>query len=158
MKQIIIRISIFCGFFSLMAGSAIAQLSDTSDGPEEIIKPAVEEFKPAGKLWGYAFGDYAYKGHSDSVGSGATLYSKGRGGANQYTNMPPNTSMFQFRRIYFGYNYDISPRFSSEFVVAAEDNFNSGLVNQGTGDILSNGKFAPYVKIANIKWKNLWKG
>ncbi len=116
------------------------------------------EFKPHGQLWGYAFGDYAFKAHSDSVGSGAVPYSKGRGGSNQYTNMPQNTSMFQFRRIYLGYNYEISPKFSAEFLLAAEDDFNAGLDNQSAGDVLQNGKFSPYVKLANIRWKNIFKG
>lgn len=131
----------------LLSGAVSAQtMTDTT------------QFKPSGKLWGYAFGDYVYKDHADSVGSGAVPYSKGRGGGNQYTNMPPSTSMFQFRRIYLGYNYDISRKFSAEFILAAEDNFNGGLDNQNAGDVLQDGKFTPYVKIANVRWKNLWKG
>ena len=116
------------------------------------------EFKPHGQLWGYAFGDFAYKDHADSVGSGAVKYSKGRGGSNQYTTMAPGTSMFQFRRIYLGYNYEISQKFSAEFLLAAEDDFNAGLDNQAAGDVLQNGKFSPYVKLANIRWKNIFKG
>ena len=136
-----------CAGLLLMAGTAAAQnMADTA------------QFKPGGKLWGYAFGDYAYKAHADSVGSGAAAYSKGRGGGNQYTNMAPNTNMFQFRRIYLGYNYDISKKFSAEFVLAAEDDFNGGIDNQNAGDVLQDGKFSPYIKIANLRWKNLWKG
>ena len=70
--------------------------------------------------------------------------------------MPANTSMFQFRRIYLGYNYDISQKFSAEFLLASEDDFNGGLDNQAAGDVVTNGKFAPYVKLANIRWKNIW--
>jgi hypothetical protein len=80
--------------------------------------------------------------------------------------MPANANMFQFRRIYLGYNYEISKRFSAEFLLAAEDNFNNGLDQQSktpatagsAGDILANGKFAPYVKLANVRWKNIWHG
>ena len=112
------------------------------------------EFKPSGKLWGYTFGDYAYKGSTDNIGTAtAPVY---RGGSNQYTGMPANASQFQFRRIYLGYNYDISQHFSAEFLLAAEDDFNGGLTNQPAGDVLKDGKFAPYVKYANIRWKNLW--
>jgi hypothetical protein len=131
-----------------LAGATQAQTADT-----------VAEFKPGGKVWGYAFGDFAYKGSADNLNStnSQTTAPVGRGGANQYTNMPASTSMFQFRRIYLGYNYDISQRFSAEFLLAAEDNFVSGgLVNQSNGDILQDNKFSPYVKLANIRWKNLW--
>ncbi len=143
MKKSITKLSIYCSLFLSLAGTAQAQSADT-----------VAEFKPSGKLWGYAFGDFAEKGSTDNIGTAAApVY---RGGANQYSGMPANASLFQFRRVYLGYNYDISPRFSAEFLLAAEDNFNGGLINQGAGDITVNGKFAPYVKLANIRWKNLW--
>jgi hypothetical protein len=103
------------------------------------------QFKPSGKLWGYAFGDYAYKAHGDTVGG------SGRGGANQYSNVAKDQSLFQMRRVYLGYNYDISRKFSAEFLLAAEDDFNGG-------DLLSDGKFAPYVKLANLRWKNIFPG
>jgi hypothetical protein len=118
--------------------SANAQTADTT-----------EKFVPHGKLWGYAFGDYANKGGTDEVK---------RGGSNQYTNIPVNENMFQFRRIYLGYNYEISKKFVAEFLLAAEDDFASGVLGQGNGDILTNTKFSPYVKLANLRWKNIWKG
>jgi hypothetical protein len=99
-------------------------------------------FHPSGKVWGYAFGDYYYKAHSDSLN---------RGGSNQYTGVPQSRSAFQFRRIYLGYNYDIAPKFSAEFLLAAEDDISGG-------DLLSNGKFAPYIKLADIQWKNIFRG
>ncbi len=143
MRKSFTKLSIYCSLFISLAGTAQAQSADT-----------VAEFKPSGKLWGYAFGDFAEKGSTDNIGTAAApVY---RGGSNQYTGMPANTSLFQFRRVYLGYNYDISTRFSAEFLLAAEDNFNGGLVNQGAGDVTVNGKFAPYVKLVNIRWKNLW--
>ena len=143
MRKTITKLSIYCSLFLSLAGAANAQTADTT-----------VEFKPSGKLWGYAFGDYAYKGGSDNIGTAAApVY---RGGSNQYTGMPVNGNMFQFRRIYLGYNYDISQHFSAEFLLASEDDFNAGLDNQAAGDILTNGKFAPYIKLANIRWKNLW--
>ena len=143
MRKSFTKLSVYCSLFLSLAGAAKAQSTDT-----------VAEFKPGGKVWGYAFGDFAEKGSTDNIGTtAAPVY---RGGANQYTGMPANASLFQLRRVYLGYNYDISPRFSAEFLLAAEDNFNGGLINQGAGDITTNGKFAPYVKLANIRWKNLW--
>jgi hypothetical protein len=105
-------------------------------------------FKPGGKLWGLAFGDYYYKAHSDVLN---------RGGANQYTNIEKGRNGFQFRRIYLGYNYDIAPKFSAEMVMAAEDNVSNAARVQ-SGDLLADNKLTYYIKLANIRWKNIWKG
>ncbi len=105
-------------------------------------------FKPSGKLWGYAFGDYYYKAHSDSLN---------RGGANQYTGIEKGRNAFQFRRIYLGYNYDISPKFAAEMVLAAEDNI-TNKSGQTSGDLTTNNKLSFYIKLANVRWKNIWKG
>src|SRR6476659_10590960 len=87
-------------------------------------------FKPSGKLWGYSFGDYYYKAHSDALN---------RGGANQYTGVEQGRNAFQLRRAYLGYNYDIHPKFSAELLLAAEDNSNVG-ANASNGDLTANGK------------------
>jgi len=105
-------------------------------------------FKPSGKLWGYSFGDYYYKAHSDALN---------RGGANQYSNIEESRNAFQLRRVYLGYNYDIASKFSTELLLAAEDNITTA--NGATsGDLLSNNKLSFYIKLANIRWKNIWKG
>jgi len=142
MKKTLTKISIYCSLFLSLAGAAKAQMADTT-----------AEFKPGGNLWGYTFGDFAYKGNADNLN---------RGGSNQYTGMLPNANAFQFRRIYLGYNYNISQKFSAEFLLAAEDDFNSGSVTEGPngtsiGDLTQGGKFAPYVKLANLRWKNIFK-
>ena len=106
----------------------------------------------SGRIWGYAFGDFAYKTHKDSLN---------RGGSNQYTGIPKNRTTFQFRRIYLGYDYNISKKFSAELLLAAEDNFPAGNPpSSGTasGDELLNNKLTFYIKLANIRWKNIWKG
>ena len=105
-------------------------------------------FKPSGKLWGYAFGDYYYKAHSDSLN---------RGGTNQYTGIEKGRSAFQFRRIYLGYNYDISPKFSAEMLLAAEDNIATS-TGANSGDLLTNNKLTYYIKLANLRWRGIWKG
>lgn len=92
-------------------------------------------FKSHGKLSGYAFGDYYYKAHADSMN---------RGGANQYTKVPEGRNAFQFRRVYLGYDYEISPKFAAQVLLAAED----------ASDALGSGKYAFYVKLANVRWKN----
>ena len=127
-----------CGFLLLfIAGIAVAQ-TDT-----------VEIFKPHGQLWGAAFGDFAYKSNADILNRGA----------NQYTGIPVNTNLFQWRRLYLGYNYWISQKFSVEFLLSSENDYQSGVLGQTTnGDILADNKFSPFVKWANLRWKNLWKG
>lgn len=106
----------------------------------------------SGRIWGYAFGDLAYKTHKDSLN---------RGGGNQYTGIPANRSTFQFRRIYLGYNYNISKKFYAELLLAAEDNFPAGNPPSSavpSGDLLQNNKLTFYIKLMNIRWKNIWKG
>jgi hypothetical protein len=106
----------------------------------------------SGRLWGYMFADYYFKGHSDSLN---------RGGGNQYTGIPKNRSAFQSRRIYLGYDYNITTKFSAELLLAAEDNFPAfDAPNQAAanGDELLNNKLSFYIKLANIRWKNIWKG
>src|ERR1700761_7309928 len=135
MKRPFTKIGIYCSLFLSLAGAAKAQMADTTT-----------EFKPSGKLWGYTFGDFAYKGSADNLN---------RGGSNQYTGMAASANTFQFRRIYLGYTYDISPKFKAEFLLAAEDDFNGASVTQGSGgtaigDVTAGGKFTPYVKYADI--------
>jgi hypothetical protein len=106
----------------------------------------------SGRIWGYVFGDYYVKSHSDSLN---------RGGNNQYTGIPKNRNAFAFRRLYLGYDYNISSKFSAELLLAAEDNFpafnppNSGAAS---GDELGNQKETFFIKLANVRWKNVWKG
>jgi hypothetical protein len=117
-----------------------------------------------GRIWGYAFGDFAYKSHADSLS---------RGGSNQYSGIPANRTMFAFRRIYLGYDYNISKKFSAELLLAAEDNFPAGnppvgsgapgtttalSTGNSTGDLTTNQKLTFYIKNANIRWKGIWKG
>src|SRR5277367_824113 len=64
-------------------------------------------FKPSGKLWGQVFADAIYKAHSDSLNRGFGQYAG-------TTNYPKNVNEFQFRRIYLGYMYDITPKFTAE--------------------------------------------
>src|SRR5690348_4143832 len=96
----------------------------------------------SGRIWGYAFGDYYYKGKADSLN---------RGGSNQYTGIPENRNAFQIRRVYLGYDYNISQKFSAELLLAAENGATSG-------DALTDNKLAFYVKLANLRIKDVWKG
>jgi hypothetical protein len=106
----------------------------------------------SGRIWGYVFGDYYYKSHADSLN---------RGGSNQYSGIPQSRNAFQFRRLYLGYDYNYNSKFSSELLLAAEDNFpayNAPGQTATNGDQLSNGKETFFIKLANVRVKNLWKG
>ena len=105
-------------------------------------------FKPKGTLWGAAFGDYAWKSGSDQLNRGA----------NQYSGTGLNANLFQWRRIYLGYKYEISERFTADFLLSAENDYSNGTLSNNNGDLLTNNKFAPFVKWANLRWKNIWKG
>lgn len=134
-------LSIFA--FSAFTFGALAQSIDT-----------VQPFKPHGNLWGLTFGDYAFKQNADTVGN-----PPGRG-TNQYSKMPQTSRFFQFRRVYVGYNYELSTKFTAEVLFAAENDYYEGSVgNQSNpGDVLANNKFAPFLKLANIRWKNIFRG
>ncbi len=115
---------IFISIAILSCGVLVAQQDTTK-----------KDFKPSGKVWGYAFGDYFYKMHADSAGRGT----------NQYSNIPETTNNFDFRRIYLGYDYQISERFSTEFLLAYE------------GSTLVDNSRTVFIKAANLRWKNIYK-
>lgn len=128
-------------------------------------------------IWGYAFMDYYYKAHADTAGTFNGSY-HGRGGSNQYTGVPQTHNAFQSRRIYLGFDYALNKHFQAEFLLADEDNFNTTNTTASTatvggggtgtvsvpapavpnGDLLANGKSSFYLKLANIRWHNIWNG
>jgi hypothetical protein len=119
-----------------MTGPAIAQHGEDS------------VFKPSGKIWGLVYGDFAFKSKGDTLNRGFT---------NQYTGVKEGQNLFQFRRIYLGYDYQISKKFSSEFLLAAEDYLQTSTTATPvvSGDLLANNKLSLFVKLANVKWKNI---
>ncbi len=138
MKTFIRTITIIISSF--IAFTVNAQTKDTST------------FKPGGKLWGLVYGDYFYKAHADSLNRGSYQYSK----------VAKNTNAFQYRRIYLGYNYDITRNFSAELLLAAENDYTSssttGVSTGIAGDVAQDNNFSPYIKLADVRWKNIWKG
>ena len=117
--------------------------------------PADTSWKPQRRLWGYAFGDAYYDQHSPSVTS--TL-----GKENNYYQTPSNRNAFQFRRLYLGYDYEITKKFKAEVLLASEPTENttpttatSSVVN---GDVTADGKLAFYVKNFNLRARDVWNG
>lgn len=117
-------------FFGILLATATTILPLSQTGAQD-----KQEFKPSGKVWGYAFGDYYFKQHADSANRGNT----------QYSNMPVNTNAFEFRRVYLGYDYNISEKFSAEFLLSYEGS-----------SLSSDGSRSVFLKSANVRWKNIF--
>ncbi|HVX24925.1 MAG TPA: hypothetical protein VHB70_01185 [Parafilimonas sp.] len=119
-------------FLLLNVHSAKAQFVTSSDTAFKAGSPN------SGQLWGYTFGDFYYKGHADTLNRGAN---------SQYSGIPKNRNAFQLRRVYLGYNYNINKKFSTELLLEA-----------APGEGLTDTKLAFYIKLANLRIKNLWNG
>ena len=101
-----------------------------------INEPDDSEDDGSGKVWGYAFGDYFYKTGGDSTIS-----------LLDYTNYPKDYNSFDFRRIYLGYDHNISKDFFARFVLAYDGN-----------DVLPNLKNTVLIKDAFLAWKEIFSG
>lgn len=142
------------------------------------VKKAAEDtaWKPQRRIWGYAFGDFAYTGHAPAVNS--TF-----GKENNYYQVPTYRNSFQFRRIYLGYDYEITKKFKAEVLLEAAPSENTALATTaattGTvviggvtypvtipsttsgvanGDNTADGKIAFYIKNFNLRTRDLWTG
>jgi len=129
--QMRLFIFVLCFGLLLSSNSIKAQFVSGSDSAFKAGTPN------SGKLWGYMFGDYYVKGNADSLN---------RGGA-QYSGVPKKMNAFQIRRLYLGYNYNITKKFAAEVLLEA-----------APGEALTDNKLAFYVKLANLRIKDLWKG
>ncbi|KAA9039463.1 hypothetical protein FW778_11625 [Ginsengibacter hankyongi] len=116
----------------LFSNNIKAQFVSNSDSAFNAGRPN------SGKLWGYMFGDYYVKAQADSLN---------RGSGSQYSGVPKNRNAFQIRRLYLGYNYNITKKFAAEVLLEA-----------APGEALTDNKLAFYVKLANLRIKDLWKG
>jgi len=112
-------------------------------------------WKPQRRIWGYAFGDFAYTGHAPAVTS---TYGK----ENNYYQVPTGRNAFQFRRIYLGYDYEITKKFKAEVLLEAAPNANSTPTSSSSsvinGDNTADGKIAFYIKNFNLRARDVWAG
>jgi hypothetical protein len=88
----------------LLSNNLKAQFVSSSDSAFKAGSPN------SGKLWGYMFGDYYVKAEADSLN---------RGSSSQYSGVPKNRNAFQIRRLYLGYNYNITKKFAAEVLLEA---------------------------------------
>jgi len=89
---------------------------------------------PPGKVWGLVFFDYFYKTGGDSTST-----------ALEYSGFKKDYNSFEFRRIFLGYDHNISEDFFARFVLAYDGN-----------DKLTNNKRAVLVKDAFLTWKEIF--
>jgi hypothetical protein len=127
--------------------------STTLTETKATAKPAEDTtWKPQRRLWGYTFGDFYYNAHADATN---------RGPESMYNGVPTYRNAFQFRRLYLGYDYDITKKFKAEVLLASEPNANTG-VNGTTsiqnGDNLVDNKMSFWIKNFNIRVRDLWNG
>jgi hypothetical protein len=112
-------------------------------------------WKPQRRVWGYSFGDFSYVGHAPAVTS--TF-----GKENNYYQVPTGRNQFQFRRIYLGYDYEITRKFKAELLLEAAPNENTQPTTSTSsvtnGDNLADGKIAFYIKNFNLRTRDLWTG
>jgi len=109
-------------------------------------------WKPVRRIWGLAFGDLYYDAHADA---------SNRGPETNYNSVPTYRNAFQFRRIYLGYDYDIDKKFAVEVLLASEPSANtgvSGTTSISSSDNLVDGKMAFYIKLFDLRVRNIWKG
>ena len=95
-----------------------------------------------GKFGGYMVGDYYYNVTRDQNFTSLA-------NTQPSAAMPGATAMqaFQFRRIYFTYDNDISETFTTRFRLEVDQASNA-----------SNGKIGVFVKDAYLRWKNIFSG
>lgn len=105
----------------MLLGSYALQAQDTGS------------FLENGQLYGEVFGDLYYKGNADSLARGDY----------QYSGIPANGNGVGIRRIYLGYKYHFSPRFTANILFEAE---------------VIGGKTEIEMKYANLEWANIWQG
>lgn len=136
---------------SAVATAAAEQLVTVK---KQAAKAAPEDtsWKPQRRLWGYAFGDEYYAAHAATGAFGKET---------NYAGVPTYRNAFQFRRMYLGYDYDITRKFKAEVLLASEPNANTGVSGSTSiqnGDNLVDGKMGFWIKNFNLRVRDLWNG
>lgn len=107
-----------------------------------LVMPSnAQEFKPSGKMFGQFFGDLYYKAVSDTTAGAFNKYGSGN---SEFSNVKTKNAAFTARRLYLGYQYNISPDFTSKIILESNDAI---LTNAGDKTV--------FVKLAEVEWKNI---
>jgi len=149
---------LFSAVASNAAGNNLTTKTDSSAIAKTTAKPAAKKadpdtaWKPVRRIWGYSFGDFYYDAHTDAGG---------RGGETNYAGVPTYRNAFQFRRLYLGYDYDITKKFSATLLLASEPTAStsaSGTTSIQNNDNLVDGKMSFFIKQMNLRVRDLWSG
>lgn len=97
-----------------------------------------ETFKPSGKVWGYAFGDAYYKISGDTASWSSRA---------EYSGVPEEVYAFALRRMYLGYDYNISPTFSASALLEGSDVIRTAGGDRGVT-----------IKNIYLRWKEIYPG
>ena len=116
------------------------------------ILQAQDIHESKGKFSGYMIGDYFYNVRRD------TTFSSASAPKNAAVTGPQDMQGFQFRRIYFAYDNEISDQFTSRFRLEADQSALTTGVKSSNGDGTFDGKISVFVKDAYLKWKNVFEG
>lgn len=109
-------------------------------------------WKPQRRIWGYTFGDFYYDANADKGN---------RGAETNYNGVPKYRNAFQFRRLYLGYDYEITKKFKAEVLLATEPSANTGVSGSTSienGDNLVDGKMAFWIKNFNLRIRDIFTG
>ena len=96
-----------------------------------------KEFKPGGKIFGEIFGDYYYKINSTSVDSLLD-------GTGEYKKKAKDDNAFSLRRLYLGYEYNFSEKFSAKLMFEGDD-----------ANLITGNKRGVNVKYYYLQWKDI---
>jgi hypothetical protein len=142
----------FAGTSVLPADSTASKAKETVNTNAVKFADSDTSFKPVRRFWGLAFGDFYYDAHADA---------NNRGPETNYNGVPTYRNAFQFRRIYLGYDYDITRNFTAELLLSSEPSANTNSAAGTTisgSDNLADSKMSFFIKLADLRWKNIWNG
>ncbi|HUQ65202.1 MAG TPA: hypothetical protein VM101_03560 [Flavitalea sp.] len=117
-------------FQTLLILSLILSFSYTISGQSTQIE------KPPGHVWGYAFGDFFIKTGGDTARWSSRA---------EYSGIPKNVYAFAVRRMYLGYDYTISPKFSTSALLEGSDVVQT-----------LRGERTVTIKALSLKWKEIY--
>ncbi len=121
MKPVRLTLLIFFLSFSIYA-------QETQNG-------SIAQFLSSGNAYATMFFDYKYVLQGDAVYPGRSVYAMNNAGDNA----------FSFRRVYFGYDHNLTETFSGRVQLELTDN-----------STLSNGSRAFFLKEASLRWRNIY--
>lgn len=161
MKKLILLSAFSLLFIIGLATSSHAQDNATliksmthTDSP---IDTSTTPFVPNGKVKFQFFGDYSYKNKGDTVAVPQGIYTGQKIAPPVYQQTPNYYGIFDFRRLYFGYDYNFTRNFTGQVLLADEPaEFYSTAADAASqsGPINADGTNGTYVKLANVQWKN----